>query len=151
MCIRDRITVDNVTNGVIFDGFADIGTSDTAAGEGFSIGGTSYIRDTDTNGDTDPRNGVVFTGGTAAGPTLTVTSIGTSALRGVALQFSASSGGVLLGDVNEDETVDFLDISPFISVLSGGTFQAEADCDENGVVDFLDISPFITILAGGGS
>ena len=57
----------------------------------------------------------------------------------------------MLGDVNEDETVDFLDISPFISVLSGGTFQAEADCDENGVVDFLDISPFITILAGGGS
>jgi hypothetical protein len=55
---------------------------------------------------------------------------------------------VLLGDVDLSGTVDFLDISPFISVLSGGTFQAEADCDQSGDVDFLDISPFIAILSG---
>jgi hypothetical protein len=55
---------------------------------------------------------------------------------------------VLLGDVNLDGVVDFLDISPFISVLSSGTFQAEADCDQSGMVDFLDISPFIAILSG---
>ena len=54
---------------------------------------------------------------------------------------------VLLGDVNQDGVVDFLDISPFIVVLSTGGFQAEADIDQNGVVDFLDISPFITIIA----
>ena len=54
---------------------------------------------------------------------------------------------VLLGDVNRDGTVDFLDIAPFIAVLSGNEFQAEADCDENGVVNFLDISAFIAILS----
>ena len=141
------ITVDNVTNDVVFDGFTDIGTSDTGSGEGFSIGGIDYIRDQDTNGDTDPRNGVIFPDGAQAAPTLTVTSVGSSALRGVALQFSSSSG-VVLGDVDRNGTVDFLDISPFIAVLSGGPFQAEADCDENGVIEFLDIAPFIAILSG---
>ena len=53
-----------------------------------------------------------------------------------------------LGDVNLDGDVNFLDISPFIGVLSSQGFQAEADCDENGVVNFLDISPFIQILSG---
>jgi hypothetical protein len=55
---------------------------------------------------------------------------------------------VLLGDVDLDGTVTFLDISPFIAVLSAGEFQAEADVDESGGVNFLDISPFIGILAG---
>ena len=54
----------------------------------------------------------------------------------------------LLGDVNLDSAVDFLDISTFVALLSTGTFQAEADIDQNGRVDFLDISPFITILSG---
>ena len=57
-------------------------------------------------------------------------------------------GSTLLGDVNLDGTVDFLDISPFIAVLSGGIDQAEADCNEDGEVNFLDISPFISILSG---
>ena len=55
----------------------------------------------------------------------------------------------MLGDVNLSGTVDFLDISPFIGVLTGASFQTEADCDENGMVDFSDISPFIAILAAG--
>lgn len=54
----------------------------------------------------------------------------------------------LLGDVNLDGTVNFLDISPFIAVLTSGMFQAEADCDTSGAVNFLDISPFIAILTG---
>jgi len=36
---------------------------------------------------------------------------------------------VLLGDVNLDGAVDFLDISPFIAVLATGGFQVEADID----------------------
>ncbi len=56
---------------------------------------------------------------------------------------------VLLGDVNRDGVVNFLDIAPFIAVLSGSEFQAEADCDQNGIVNFLDISVFIGILSGG--
>ena len=55
---------------------------------------------------------------------------------------------VLLGDVNLDQTVDFSDISDFISILSINGFQAEADFDGNGMVDFSDISPFIAALSG---
>ena len=54
----------------------------------------------------------------------------------------------LLGDVNLDDVVNFLDIAPFIALLSSATFQFEADIDGNGDVDFLDIAPFIAILAG---
>lgn len=54
----------------------------------------------------------------------------------------------LLGDVDLNDEVNFLDIGPFIDVLSNNAFQAEADCDENGEVNFLDIGPFINILAG---
>ena len=53
----------------------------------------------------------------------------------------------LLGDVNMDGAVDFLDIAPFITLLSTGEFQAEADTNEDGVVDFLDIAPFIVLLS----
>ena len=60
------------------------------------------------------------------------------------------TGPFLLGDVNLDEAVDFLDIAPFINVLSGGEYQAEADCDRNGVVNFLDISAFISELSSTG-
>ena len=56
---------------------------------------------------------------------------------------------LLLGDVNGDGTVNFLDISPFIAVLSNSQFQEEADIDGSGVVDFLDIGPFIEILSAG--
>ena len=54
---------------------------------------------------------------------------------------------VLKGDVNLDGSVTFLDIAPFIAVLSNNGSQAEADCDCDGDVDFLDIQPFIDILA----
>lgn len=55
---------------------------------------------------------------------------------------------VLKGDVDLDGVVTFLDISPFIDVLSSNGFQDEADCDCDGAVTFLDIQPFIDILAG---
>jgi len=55
---------------------------------------------------------------------------------------------LLLGDVNQDCSVNFSDISPFIAVLTTGGMQAEADIDQNGTVNFADISPFIAILSG---
>ena len=58
------------------------------------------------------------------------------------------NGGVLLGDVNLDGVVNFLDIPSFISVLTIGGFQAEADLDQSGSTNFLDISPFIALLTG---
>ena len=53
---------------------------------------------------------------------------------------------VLLGDVDQDGVVNFLDIASFIVILTNGPYLAEADCNEDGVVDFLDIDPFIAIL-----
>ena len=70
-----------------------------------------------------------------------LSSIGEFAFVDVVIEFEA-------GDVNRDGSVNFLDISPFISVLSTGDFQAEADVNQSGAVDFLDISPFIEILVG---
>ena len=61
--------------------------------------------------------------------------------------FTAVNSPVLLGDVNRDGVVDFLDISPFIAVLALNGFQAEADTNEDGEVNFLDIPPFIFFLA----
>ena len=54
---------------------------------------------------------------------------------------------VILGDVNRDGVVSFLDITPFISLISVGDFLAEADINQNGTVDFLDIVPFIALLS----
>ena len=55
---------------------------------------------------------------------------------------------VLLGDCNFDGIVNFLDISPFIGLLTSGVYVEQADCNEDGFVNFLDIAPFIAILAG---
>ena len=68
---------------------------------------------------------------------------GTFAQAIVAIDGSPS---FLLGDVNRDGSVNFLDIAPFVSVLTGSTNQIEADIDGNGVVNFLDIAPFVDIL-----
>ena len=57
----------------------------------------------------------------------------------------------LLGDVDLDGTVSFADISSFISVLSAGSFQEEADCNRSGTVDFADLSPFVNIIGDSGS
>ena len=56
---------------------------------------------------------------------------------------------VVLGDVDGDGDVDFEDIPGFISLLTGGGFQAEADIDGDGDVDFEDIPLFIQLLTGG--
>jgi len=57
----------------------------------------------------------------------------------------------LLGDANQDGVVNFLDISPFISLLTTQTFLAEADANQDGVIDFFDISDFIDLLTNGGT
>ena len=59
----------------------------------------------------------------------------------------ADPAPILLGDCNLDGFVNFLDISPFISILSGSTYLDQADVNRDGVVNFLDISPFISVLS----
>ena len=62
-------------------------------------------------------------------------------------RFNPVSEPVLLGDCNLDGVVNFLDISPFISILAADNYLAQADVNEDGIVSFLDIGPFISILA----
>ena len=60
-----------------------------------------------------------------------------------------STGGVLLGDVNMDGSVNLLDVNPFIDSI-GGPFVAEADLNQDGAVNLLDVAPFVDALANGG-
>ena len=53
---------------------------------------------------------------------------------------------VLLGDVNLDGAVNFLDIAPFITLLTMSEFLTQADINGDLTVDFLDIAPLINIL-----
>ena len=54
-----------------------------------------------------------------------------------------------IGDINLDGTVDLLDVTPFVELLTSAGFQCEADIDENGTVDLLDVTPFVELLTGG--
>ena len=54
----------------------------------------------------------------------------------------------ILGDVNQDEAVDFSDIAPFIETLASDTYFEAADSNQDGAVNFLDIASFIAILFG---
>ena len=56
--------------------------------------------------------------------------------------------GVLLGDVNQDDVVNFFDIQPFIECLASGTYHPAADLDSNGCVKFFDIPLLIPFLPG---
>ena len=89
------------------------------------------------SGDTIVFSNVSSFGGPFSSPNYSIEGI----------SFSTDST-VLVGDVNLDGEISFSDISPFISLLSSGEFQAEADIDGSGVVDFADIGPFIELLSG---
>ena len=67
-------------------------------------------------------------------------------ISGNVVALTAFESAFLLGDANQDGVVDFLDISPFVSILSTGSYLDEADINRDEVVDFLDISPFISRL-----
>ena len=54
----------------------------------------------------------------------------------------------ILGDVDQNGIVSFMDIAALVAILNTDTYLEEADCNEDGVVNFLDIAPFIAILSG---
>ena len=66
------------------------------------------------------------------------------------------SGAVLLGDMNGDGAVDFLDIDPFVTaLLDEPAFSsdfprvdpvASGDANGDGALDFADIDPFVDLL-----
>ena len=84
-----------------------------------------------------------------AGETLRLAATnGSIALQGLTVEVATDDPPIdLICDVNRDGVINFLDIAPFISLLTIGDFQAEADCNQDGAVNFLDIAPFILILA----
>ena len=45
--------------------------------------------------------------------------------------------------------VSFLDIGPFVTLLTTSGFQVEADINLDMEVTFLDIGPFVELLTGG--
>ena len=57
----------------------------------------------------------------------------------------------LIGDVDRNGVINFMDISPFTLVLLSGDYQIEADATGDGVVDFFDISSFVALLTLLGS
>ena len=67
---------------------------------------------------------------------------------GYARLFVSQISATILGDCNLDGVVNFLDITPFVRILSSGSFLEEADINQDGAVNFLDITPFLEILAG---
>ena len=59
------IAVSNISDpNIVLDGFTNFGTDFSGGGEGFTIEGVTYLRNTATNGDNDPRRGIVLPGGT---------------------------------------------------------------------------------------
>jgi len=54
-----------------------------------------------------------------------------------------------VGDANQDGSVDLLDVSAFVGIVTDGGFVCEADVNGDGTVDLLDVQPFIDILSGG--
>lgn len=127
--------------------------SDAAAGVSSSEilgGGPLFLTDTYqffeftvTTGN-DVTNGVTLQMGAATGANIGSTA--TFFFDDVSVT-TLADGSALLGDCNLDGIVNFLDIAPFIEILSGAGFLAEADVNQDGVVDFLDISPFVAILS----
>lgn len=69
-------------------------------------------------------------------------------IPGQSINIIANPDVLILGDVDLNGEVDFLETPPIIAVILSGKFQAEVDVNPNGVVNFLDISPFIMILNG---
>ena len=115
-----------------------------------SSGGYTFTLTGDTAGGLSVTSSGTFAGLTAGAAYANNQSEGPDlALAIDSISITQTYGtSILLGDCNLDDVVNFLDISPFIGILSAGSFLEEADCNDDGDVNFLDISPFISILSG---
>ena len=66
----------------------------------------------------------------------------------ITILYNQGGDQLLIGDVNQDGVVDLLDVFPFVTLLSTGGFQEEADANQDGVVDLLDVEAFVELLTG---
>ena len=85
------------------------------------------------------------------GTPLTTDQRGDARVESDTVDIGAVEGSFLLGDANLDSVVNFLDISPFINLLSSGSFLNQADINRDGAVTFLDINLFISLLSSNSS
>ena len=60
--------------------------------------------------------------------------------------FDFNVSNFVLGDVDGNGVVNFLDVSPFLIVLFSGTYQLEADIDGNGTINLFDVTPFTILI-----
>ena len=54
-----------------------------------------------------------------------------------------------MADINDDGTVNGLDVDPFVDVLLNGSYQIEADMNGDLAINGLDVDPFVTAVVGG--
>ena len=112
------------------------------------------------NGGTNQQVDMRFSGGTvyrgvipvqAAGATIEyfVTATDMAGNVGVGAAVSVSVGGILMGDANCDGSVNLLDVSAFVDLLTDGGFVDKVDFNGDQVVNLLDVSPFVIALSGG--
>ena len=57
---------------------------------------------------------------------------------------------IILGDVNNDQEINLLDVQAFIDAGFGPIYVVEADLNCDSVVDLLDVAPFVSVLSGNG-
>lgn len=128
--------------GVFFSIDADLSDGDDIPMESGSFNGTGnqashFLDGVPSIGILDPT--------AAAGELLTISA--NDILAFDVIGYDLISPVILLGDVNRDGFVNFLDIAPLIGLLTVSDFRPEADANEDGAVNFLDIAPFIEILS----
>ena len=129
--LESELVIDGLDAG---DYFLGLGEFDTVYEFGFVATSSGF-----TGGDyTLNYNGQTSSGVLAAG-----------SVQFFRFTIGGSSCAFELGDVNEDGTVDLLDVTPFVAAITGGTGPCQADINEDGAIDLLDVTPFVELLTGG--
>ncbi|MEM9413089.1 MAG: VCBS repeat-containing protein [Planctomycetota bacterium] len=64
------------------------------------------------------------------------------------LQLYHTDCDVLLGDMNQDNSLDLLDVEAFVGALSNNSFQVEADINQDCSINLLDVALFVELLNG---
>ena len=113
-----------------------------AEGNLFGTNGPFSLGDGSATGGTDEDR--FFGAFNPAGISRIVLSVNSTDWQFDHLQY----GCLLLGDVNQDGLINLLDIEPFVTLVTLGQFQAEADTNGDGVVNLLDVEPFVDLLTG---
>ena len=62
------------------------------------------------------------------------------------ISIDVGSGGILIGDINQDGAVNLLDVAPFVDLLNSGDFQKEGDINGDGAVNLADVAGFVDLL-----